>query len=165
MATHSSILAWEIPWKEEPGRLQSMGLERAGHDLATKQENIPLYRLIPSLILWLYLMNKYEINAFIQFSSVQSPSCVRLFVTPWNAGRQAPCPSPTPRVYPNPCPLSWWCHSTISSSVVPFSSCPQSYPASWSFQMSQLSSYQVAKVLEFQLQHQSLQWSSRTDLL
>ena len=68
MATHSSILAWEIPWKEEPGRLQSMGLERAGHDLATKQENIPLYRLIPSLILWLYLMNKYEINAFIQFS-------------------------------------------------------------------------------------------------
>ena len=49
-----------------------------------------------------------------------------------------PCPSPTPGVHPNPCPLSWWCHPTISSSVVPFSSCPQSFPASGSFQMSQL---------------------------
>ena len=49
-----------------------------------------------------------------------------------------PCPSPTPRVHPNPCPLSRGCHSTISSSVVPFFSCPQSFPASGSFQMSQL---------------------------
>ena len=49
-----------------------------------------------------------------------------------------PCPSPTPRVHPNPCPLSWWCHPTISSSVVPFFSCPQSFPASGSFQMSRL---------------------------
>ena len=46
-----------------------------------------------------------------------------------------PCPS-TPRVHPNPCPLSRWCHPTISSSVVPFSSCPQSIPPSGSFQMS-----------------------------
>ena len=49
-----------------------------------------------------------------------------------------PCPSPTPRAHPNPCPLSWWCHPTISSSVIPFSSCPQSFPESGSFQMSQL---------------------------
>ena len=49
-----------------------------------------------------------------------------------------PCPSPTPGVYPNPCALSQWCHPTISSSVVPFSSCPQSVPASGSFQMSQI---------------------------
>jgi len=49
-----------------------------------------------------------------------------------------PCLSPTPGVHPNPCPLSWWCHPTISSSVVPFSSCPQSFPTSGSFQMSQL---------------------------
>ena len=48
-----------------------------------------------------------------------------------------PCPSLTPGVHPNPCPLSQWCHPTISSSVVPFSSCPQSFPASGSFQMSQ----------------------------
>ena len=47
------------------------------------------------------------------------------------------CPSPTPRVYSNSCPLSWWCHSSISSSVVPFSSCLQSFPALGSFQMSQ----------------------------
>ena len=50
-----------------------------------------------------------------------------------------PCPSPAPRVYPNSCPLSRWCHPTISSSVIPFSSHPQSFPASGSFQMSQLS--------------------------
>ena len=48
-----------------------------------------------------------------------------------------PCPSPTPGVYPNSCPLSRWYHSTFSSSVVPFSSCLQSFPASGSFQMSQ----------------------------
>ena len=48
-----------------------------------------------------------------------------------------PCPSPTPKVYSNSCPLSQWCHPTISSSVVPFSSHPQSFPASGSFQMSQ----------------------------
>ena len=49
-----------------------------------------------------------------------------------------PCPSPTPRVHPDSCPSSWWCHPAISSSVVPFSSCPQSFPASGSFPMSQL---------------------------
>ena len=49
-----------------------------------------------------------------------------------------PCPSPTPGVHPNSCPLSWWCHPTTSSSLVPFSSCSQSFPASGSFQMSQL---------------------------
>ena len=49
-----------------------------------------------------------------------------------------PCPSPTPGVHSNSCPSSWWCHSAISSSVVPFSSCPQSLPASESFPMSQL---------------------------
>ena len=48
-----------------------------------------------------------------------------------------PCPSPTPRAYWNSCPLSRWCHPTTSSSVFPFSSCPQSFPESGSFQMSQ----------------------------
>ena len=47
-----------------------------------------------------------------------------------------PCPSPTPRACSNLCPLSWWCHPTISSSVVPFSSCLQSFPASHSFPVS-----------------------------
>ena len=49
-----------------------------------------------------------------------------------------PWPSPTPGVHPNPCPLSRWCYPTVSSSVVPFSSCPLSIPASGSFQMNQL---------------------------
>ena len=49
-----------------------------------------------------------------------------------------PCPSPTPGAHPNPCPSSWWCHPAISSSIIPFSSCPQSLPDSGSFLMSQL---------------------------
>ena len=59
----------------------------------------------------------------------------------WPHGLQharPPCPSPTPGVHFNSCPLSQWCHPTISSSVVPFCSCPQSFPASGSFHMSQL---------------------------
>ena len=72
------------------------------------------------------------------FSSVQSLSCAWLFLIPWTAARQASCPSPTPGVYLNSCPLRWWCHPTISSFVVPFSSHLQSFPASGSFQMSHL---------------------------
>ena len=71
------------------------------------------------------------------FSSVQF-SCVRLFATSWPQHARAPCPSPAPGVYPNSCPLSWWCHPAISSSVIPFSPCLQSLPASGSFQISQL---------------------------
>ena len=74
-------------------------------------------------------------NFFEPFKNVQSLSCVWLFETPWIDVR-LPCPSPTPRIYSNSCSLSRWCHPTISSSVVPFSSC-QSFPASGSFQMSQ----------------------------
>ena len=51
---------------------------------------------------------------------------------------QLPCPSPSPRTFSNSCPLSWWCHPTISSSVIPFSSCLHCFPASGSFLMSQL---------------------------
>ena len=74
----------------------------------------------------------------LQFSPVQSLSRVRLFATPWIAARQASRPSPTPGVHSNSHPSSWWCHPAISSSVVPFSSCPQSLPASESFPLSQL---------------------------
>ena len=72
------------------------------------------------------------------FSSVQSLviSDFRQPHEPQHA--RLPCPSPTPRVHPNPCPLSRWCHSNISSSVIPFSSCPQYFPTSGSFQMNQL---------------------------
>ena len=106
------------------------------------------------------------------FSSVQSLSRVRLFVIPWTAARQASCPSPTPRSCSNSCPLNWWCYTTISSSVIPFSSYLQSFPASGSFPVSQLFAsdgqsihlfiYSFVEV--FQLQHQSFQWIFRTDL-
>ena len=76
------------------------------------------------------------------FSSVQLLSRVQLFETPWTAAHQASLSSlnssPTPRVHSNSRPSSLWCHPAISSSVVPFSSCPQSLPASESFPMSQL---------------------------
>ena len=74
----------------------------------------------------------------VQFSSVQSLSRVQLFATPWITARQAPCPSPTPGVHADSHPSSQWCHPAISSSVVPFSSFPQSLPTSESFPMSQL---------------------------
>ena len=70
-------------------------------------------------------------------SSVKSLSQVQLSVTPWTAAPRLPCPSPTPRTYSNSSPSIWWCHPTISSSVVPFSSCLQYFPASGSPPMSQ----------------------------
>ena len=75
-----------------------------------------------------------------------------------------PCTSPTPGLYSNSCPSSQWCHPTISSSVVPFSSCLQSCPASGAFPMSQFFASR-GQVLEFQLQHQSFQWIFRIDFL
>ena len=72
---------------------------------------------------------------FFQFSSV-AQSCPTLWPHRLQHTR-LPCPSPFPGACSNSCPLSWWCHPTISSSVIPFSSCPKSFPASGSFQMSQ----------------------------
>ena len=81
-----------------------------------------------------------ECLQFSGMSSVQfSRSVVSYSFRPHESQHaRPPSPSPTPRVYPNSCPSSWWCHSAISSSVVPFSSCLQSLPASGSFPMSQL---------------------------
>ena len=101
------------------------------------------------------------------FSSVQSLSHVWHFDTPWIAAHQASCPSPTPGVHSNSCLSSRWCHPAISSSVIPFSSCPQSLPASESFPMSQLFTWHdqsigvsaSASVLPMNTQDQfSLEW-------
>ena len=73
----------------------------------------------------------------VQFSSV-TQLCPTLCDPMNRSTARPPCPLPTPGVHPNPCPLSRWCHPTISSSVIPFSSCPQSFSASGSFLMSQL---------------------------
>ena len=77
-------------------------------------------------------------NEISTSQSVQSLSCVQHFVTPWTAARQASLSITKPRACSNSCPLTWWCHPNISSSVVPFSPCLQSFPASGSFPMSWL---------------------------
>ena len=79
----------------------------------------------------------YELSCIcsVQFSHSDVSDCL------WPYEPQhtrPPSPSPTPGVHPNPCPSSWCCHPTISSSVIPLSSCPKSFPASGPFQMSQL---------------------------
>ena len=116
MATDSSILAWIIPWTEEPAWLQLMGSQIVRHNWVTFT------------------------HFSTQLSSVQfSCSVVSNFLWPHESQHaRPPCPSPAPGVYPNSCPSSWWCNPAISSSVVPFPSCPQSLPASGSFPMSQL---------------------------
>ena len=73
-----------------------------------------------------------------QFSSVQFSRSVWRFATPWTTARQASLSSTNSGVHSDSCPSSWWCHPAISSSVVPFSPCPQSLPASESFPVSQL---------------------------
>ena len=83
----------------------------------------------------------YNSLDLLYFSSVQfSRSVVSSSLQPHEPQHaRPPCPSPTPGVHPNPCPLCRWCHPTISASVIPFSSGPQSFPASGYFQMNQLS--------------------------
>ena len=94
---HSSILAWRVPWTEEPGGLQSVTSVQFSRSVVSNS------------------------------SRPHEPQHAR-----------PPRPSPTPGVHSNSCPSSWWCHPAISSSVVPFSSCPQSLPVSGCFPMSQL---------------------------
>ena len=101
---------------------------------------------------------------FCCFVVVQLLSHIWLFATPWIIARQAVYPSLSPWVCSNSCPLSQWCHTTISCSVAP------SFPALNLSQHQGLfqwvsSSHQVAKVLELQLQHQSFQWIFRVDFL
>ena len=89
---------------------------------------------------WQRSKHKYTYITYpsVQFSSVSSVAQSCLTLRPHGLQHtRLPCPSPTPRAYINWCPSSRWCHPTISSSVVPFSSCLQSFPASGSFQMSQ----------------------------
>ena len=114
-----------------------------------------------------FLITRKNVAMWWWFSSVQfSRSVVSDSLWPHESQHaRPPCPSPSPRVYSNSCPSSQWCHPAISSSVIPFSSCPQSLPPSGSFPMSQLFAWGVAKVLKFQLQHQFFQWTCRTYFL
>ena len=94
-----------------------------------------------------------KVKRSVQFSSV-AQSCPTLWPHESQHARP-PCPSPTPGVHSNSCPLSQWCHPAISSSVVPFSSCSQSLPASVFSNESTLRMRWRKAILEFQLQHQS----------
>ena len=93
----------------------------------------PIFRYIGAFTKDIDILVSKQNHFSVQFSSVVSNSL-------WPHEPQharPPCLSPTPGIYSNSRPLSQWCHPTISSSIVPFSSCPQSFPASGSFQMSQ----------------------------
>ena len=112
MAPHSSVLAWRIPGAVKPDGLPSMGSHRVGHD-------------------WSDL-------AAVQVSSF-SHSVVSDSLQPHGLQHAGfPCPSSTPGACSNSCPSSRWCYPTISSSIIPFSSCFQSFPESGPFLMSQL---------------------------
>ena len=128
MATHFCILVWRIPWTEEPVRLQSIGLQRVRNNWSN------LAHTHMHATMWQTLWEA------LQFSSVQfSHSVVSDSLWPHESQHdRPPCPSPSPGVHSDSRPLSQWCHPAISSSVIPFSSCPQSLPASESFPISQL---------------------------
>ena len=105
-----------------------------------------------------------QFSVSVQYSSVQSP-IVSEFLQPHGLQyTRLPCPSPTPEAYTNSCPLHRWCHPTISSSVILFSSHLNFTHHQGLFQWISFSQ-QVTKVLEFQLQHQSFQWIVRTNIL
>ena len=86
---------------------------------------------------FLYLIVCIYLLLIARFVVVESLTCVWLFATPWTAAVRHACLSPSPRVCSNSCPLSHWCHPSISTSDVPFS-CPQSFPTSGSFPVSWL---------------------------
>ena len=129
---------------------KSKCFERSPHLRLYYPEKWPLvsfgYRALEKCLVWFKcaLSIKYtpEFENFIwkikSISSVQFSRSVVSLRPHEPQHPRPPCPSPTPGVHPNPCLLSQWCHPTISSSVFPFSSCPQSFPASGSFQISQL---------------------------
>ena len=141
-----------VNMQERPGRMPT-GLQQwiktesgqKGLWAVLGKELFTVYSMHPG-IAWDLQWSMWS-HGSIQFScSVMSDS-----LRPHESSMPGPsCPSPTPRVHPNPCPLSWWCHPAISSSVVPFSSCPQSLQHQSLFQWVN-SSHEVAKVLEFQL--------------
>ena len=145
MAIHSSILAWRIPWMEKPSRLRSMASQRVGHDWATSPS--PSVEMQGRKRLFLHNADG-QVNFYTNISLeatfwewiilVHSLSHIWLCQLHELQHDRLPCPSPSPRACSNSCPSSGWCHPTILSSIIPFSSCLQSFPASGSFLMSWL---------------------------
>ena len=140
-------------WTRSAGVLQSVGLQRVGHDWASALNWVCIYQCCsPSsshpplpvcvhmsiLYLHLYFCSANNILVLIRFHQFSRSVVSNSFWPHEPQHARHPCPSPSPGVHPHPCPLCQWCHPTISSSAIPFSSCLQSFPASGSFQMSQL---------------------------
>ena len=153
MAAHSSILAWRIPWAVEPGRLQFMGSQRVRHDWVintftdTSGDFVRLYKImhvetlgiVPDMASTLEVLNIIILYTYYHhFVIVQSLSVSDSLPPRGLQHTRPPCLSPSPAACSNSSPSSWWCHPTISSSVVPFSSCLLSLTASGSFPMSRL---------------------------
>ena len=167
MAIHSSIFAWRIPWTEEPGGLQSIGLQRVGHDWNDLAHMHDIREKI-AVVLQLHNENPavdiHEAVAKVQFSSFPSLSHVQLFATPWMQHSRLLCPSQFPE-------LTWTHVHSVGDAIRP--SHPVLSPSPPTFNLSQhqglfqwvSSSHQVAKRLEFQFQHQFFQWLFRTDFL
>ena len=130
MATHSSVLAWRIPGTGEPGELLSMGSHRIRHDWSDLAVAVSVH--------WKLQSTSKILHIVIGISSVQLLRRVRHFATPWTAAHQASLSITNSLSLLDSCPSSQWCHPTISSSVVPFFFCLQSFPALGSFPMSQL---------------------------
>ena len=103
--------------------------------------NWEIFVIIPGSVLakWVNMGNLHNLTELLSYTVQFSSSVVSdSLQTHGSQHAKPPCPSPTPGVYSNSCPSCWWCHPTISSSVIPFISCLQSFPAWASFQMSQL---------------------------
>ena len=128
------LLHLTVTWKEKsPSHTGSSNSKASKTPIFTPAIRVLTYHR--SFFIESILIKPYRLGFSVQFSrSVVSDS---LWPDELQHARP-PCPSPTPSVHSNPCWLSTWCHPTISSSVVPFSSYPQSFPASGSFQMSQI---------------------------
>ena len=117
----------EIVKVREAWYAQSMRSQRVGHDLATEQQlTETVTQMIKEAKTWSYLL---LFGHSVMSDSLQSQGLQHA---------RFPCPSPTPGACSNLCPLSWWCHPNILSSIIPFSSCLQSFLASLSFPMSRL---------------------------
>ena len=126
-------------WTGRPGVLRFMGSQRVGHDWVTKNKMRNEHNCT---VVWIFLGIGFlwDWNESDHFQLWPPLSLVQVFNSLRPHGLQharLPCPSPTPGACSNSCPLSQWCHPTISSSVIPFSSCLQSFPSSGSFPMSQ----------------------------
>ena len=129
-----------FPQKKNKNRIKIWSITSTSGHLPEGNKNTILKRYMHHHVHCSIIYNIQEAWKQPQLSSVQfSHSVVSNSLRPheWQHARP-PCPSQTPGIYSNSCPSSWWCHPAILSSVVPFSSCPQSLPASGSFPMSQL---------------------------